>query len=288
MMSVITNPLDPVDQHDQHDQHGTVGPDPLGTGRDPEFIRRHQGLLETYASYFKPEVRGFEHLPTQGPMLVVGNHSGGATPPDMPILMTAWWRERGIDEPVYGLFHSAFLGIPGVGNVVAKAGALEAGWDGAQRALDAGASVVVYPGGDHECFRPSRDRDKIDFAGRTGFVRLALRTGVPIVPAVSCGAHDTVVVLSRGEWLVPFMPHLRLMRTKVAPIMLGFPWGISMGVPTLPLPARVTVQLGPVVDWRGHYGADAADDEALVRRLATEVTTTMQATLDQLAAERGR
>jgi 1-acyl-sn-glycerol-3-phosphate acyltransferase len=265
-----------------------VDPDPIGTGRDPEFIRRHQGLLETYASYFKPEVRGFEQVPATGPFLVVGNHSGGATPPDLPILMTAWWRERGADEPIYGLFHSAFMGLPGVGNVVRKAGALEAGWDAAERALDAGAGVVVYPGGDHEAFRPSRDRDKIDFAGRTGFIKLALRMGVPIVPAVSCGAHDTVRVLTRGERLVPFMPHLKLMRTKVAPVMLGFPWGVSMGIPTLPLPAQVTVQLGPAIDWRGHFGPEAADDPALLKRLYTEVTSIMQATLDRLAAERGR
>src|SRR3954462_15596260 len=87
----------------------------IGDERDPAFIERARPLLETYVRWFRPEVRGFEHLPTAGPFLVVGNHSGGATPPDIPVLMTAWWRERGVDEPVYGMFHSAFLSIPGVG-----------------------------------------------------------------------------------------------------------------------------------------------------------------------------
>src|SRR4051794_12408762 len=86
--------------------------------RDPAYIERVRPVLETYVRWFRPEVRGFENVPAGGPFLVVGNHSGGATPPDIPVLMTAWWRARGVDEPVYGMFHSAFLGIPGVGPVV--------------------------------------------------------------------------------------------------------------------------------------------------------------------------
>src|SRR4051794_22724328 len=215
----------------------------METARDTDFIRRAQPVLERYVSWFRPEVRGFDNLPETGPFLVVGNHSGGQTPPDLPILMTAWWRERGVEEPVYALFHSFFLSLPGVGPNVAKAGALEAGDGHAEGVLDGGGIVVVYPGGDHRAVRPWRDRNRIDFAGRSGFIRLALRTGVPIVPSVSIGAHETLVVLSRGEGLARFMPHLRLMRVKVMPVVLGPPWGISFGLPTFPLRARVTVQL---------------------------------------------
>jgi len=91
-------------------------PDPARTGRDPEFIERNLELLETFSSYFNPEVRGIDRLPAKGPFLIVGNHNGGATPPDMPILMTKWWNTRGVDEPVYGLFHSFFFNLPGVGD----------------------------------------------------------------------------------------------------------------------------------------------------------------------------
>jgi 1-acyl-sn-glycerol-3-phosphate acyltransferase len=261
-------------------------PDPAGTGRDPEFLRRNQGVLETFASYFNPDVRGLGRLPASGPFLIVGNHSGGATPPDMPVLMTEWWKQRGVEEPVYGLFHSVFINIPGVGSAVKKAGGIEADPASAERALRAGGSVVVYPGGDHEVFRPWGDRHKIDFNGRTGFIRLALRTGVPIVPAVSCGAHNSVVVLSRGDKLVRWMPHLRLMRVKVMPIMLGLPWGISFGLPTLPLPANVTVDVGEPIDLAETYGADAADEEATVRRIYADITGRMQRTMDGLVAER--
>jgi len=165
-----------------------VDPDPIGAGRDPEFLERVTPLLDVYTKWYRPDVRGFESLPAVGePFLLAGNHNGGATPPDLPILLTAWWRERGYEEPVYGLFHSFFLSLPGVGTVMSKTGALDANPVDAERALRAGAPVVVYPGGDHEAFRPWSARDTVDFAGRKGFVRLALRTGVPIVPVTIRG-----------------------------------------------------------------------------------------------------
>ena len=148
--------------------------------------------------------------------------------------------------------------------------------------------MLVYPGGDHEVFRPWTERHKIDFNGRTGFIKLALRAGVPIVPAVLCGAHNSVVVLSRGDRLVRFMPHLRLMRVKVMPIMLGLPWGISFGLPTLPMPAKVTVDVGAPIDLAAQYGSDAADDDAVVQRIYEDVTGGMQRTMDDLVAERER
>src|SRR5438132_5534977 len=263
------------------------GSDPLGAGRDPEFIRRHRGLLEAYASYFSPEVRGFEKLPERGPFLLVGNHSGGATPPDMPILSTAWWRQRGVEEPVYGLFHSFFLGLPGLRAPLTKFGAIESGWDAAEAVLRSGGIVVVYPGGDHEAFRPFNKRNEIDFNGRTGFIKLALRTGVPIVPAVTHGVQDSIVVLSRGEGLVRFMPHLKRWRLKVMPVMVGPPCGLSFGLPTLPLPAKATVQLGPPIDLSVENGPEAANDEPFVQASYTRITRGMQSTLDRLAEERG-
>ena len=257
-----------------------------GAGRDPATIERYQRLLEIYASYYRPDVRGFESLPKKGPFLVVGNHSGGATPPDMPILMTAWWRQRGVEEPVYGLFHSFFLGLPGVRDPLTKFGALEAGWDAAEAVLRDGGIVVVYPGGDHEAFRPWSKRNQIDFAGRTGFIKLALRTGVPIVPAVTHGVQDSIVVVSRGERLAQVMPHLKRWRLKVMPIMVGPPWGLSFGLPTLPLPSKATVQLGPPIDVGVENGAAAANDDAYVRACYDRITGTMQSTLDRLAADR--
>ena len=258
-----------------------------GAGRDPAFLRAARPVLELYARWFRSEVRGFERLPEAGPFLVVGNHSGGQAPPDIPVLLTAWWRERGDEEQIYALFHSFLANAPLVGPVLAKAGAVEAGNDNAEAILADGNILLVYPGGDHECFRPWRDRNRIDFAGRKGFVRLALRTGVPVVPAVSIGAHETLVVLTRGEALARLMRLDQLMRAKVMPFVIGPPFGVVPGsIPTVPLPSKITVELLEPLDWSSRHGPGAADDDDVVEECYEEVVSVMQGTLDRLAAAR--
>jgi hypothetical protein len=106
------------------------------------------------------------------------------------------------------------------------------------------------------------------------------------VPAVSCGAHNSVVVLSRGDRLVRWMPHLRLMRVKVMPVMLGFPWGISLGLPTLPLPTKTTVDVSGPIDLAERYGAQADDSDDVIKRIYDDLTSEMQHTMDRLVAER--
>jgi len=258
-----------------------------GSARDPAFLRAARPILERYVSYFRPDVRGFERLPERGPFLVVGNHSGGQMPPDLPVLLTAWWRERGEDEPVYALFHSFFLGLPGVGPVMKRAGAVEAGPAEAEAILGSGGILIDYPGGDFEVFRPWWERNRIEFGGRLGVVRLALRTGVSVVPSVSVGAHETLIVLARGERVAKLLGLDRVFRIKVIPLVLGPPFGVVPGgIPTWPLPAKITVELCPPIDWSSQYGPKAAEDEAIVRECYEELTETMQATLNRLAGER--
>jgi len=208
-------------------------------------------------------------------------------PPDLPVLLTAWWRERGEDEPVHALFHSFFLRLPGVGPVMARAGAVEAGPSNAEAILHGGGILIDYPGGDYEVFRPWWDRNRITWNDRTGVVRLALRTQVPVVPAVSVGAHETVVVLARGERVARLLGFDRRFRIKVMPLVFGPPFGVVPGgIPTWPLPAKITVELCEPIDWSARYDPEAADDEIIVRRCYRELTDTMQSALDRLAAER--
>ncbi|MGA3146870.1 MAG: lysophospholipid acyltransferase family protein [Acidimicrobiales bacterium] len=259
----------------------------VGSARDVAFLGTVRPVLERFASYFRSEVRGFDRLPERGPFLVVGNHSGGQMPPDLPVLLTAWWRERGTDEPVYALFHSFILGIPGVGSALRRSGAIDATPAGAEGILRGGGILIDYPGGDYEVFRPWWDRNHIDFGKRAGVVRLALRLQVPVVPAVSVGAHETVVVLARGEWVARRLGLDRMFRIKVMPLVFGPPFGlVPGGIPTLPLPAKITVELCEPIDWSKQYGPDAAEDDEIVRRCYDELTSTMQSVLDRLARER--
>ena len=250
--------------------------------RDEAFIESLMPYLELWSRYFDAEVTGFETLPESGPMLLVGNHSGGTIVPDTPVTLHGWYRERGIADPLLGLAFDGSFGVPGYETLMRKLGEIPASHDNALKALRAGNSVLVYPGGAKECYRPWTERNCIEFAGHRGFVRLALRAGVPVVPVVAHGGHHTTFVISRGDELAKQIGMDRF-RLSVAPIVFAVPWGVSIPVlPGVPLPAKINVELGPPLDW-SEYGPEAADDQEIVDRCYEEITTKMQLTLDRLA-----
>ena len=253
--------------------------------RDPGFISRMLPAIGWYADYFSPEVRGLGRLPATGPVLVVGNHSCLFYMPEVWITARAIMERRGVEAPLYELGHDFVFAVPGVESVVRRLGAVPAGTGEAQSALRSGACVVVYPGGDWETCRPWTQRNRIDFAGRKGFVRLALRCGIPVVPVVAHGGHHAVVVVTRGDRLARAVG-LPGVRIKVFPFLAGFPFGLaSVLTPPLPMPAQVTVEFLPALDWSGH-GPGAERDEDVVTACYDQITGALQAALDRLSAER--
>jgi len=254
-------------------------------GRDPAAIERALPWVRALTGYFTPEVRGAEHVPASGPVLVVGNHNCLFYMPDVWITAQAILARRGLDHPTYALAYDLLFGIPVVGSALRRIGVVPAGANEAEALLAEGAAVVDYPGGDWEACRPWLDRNTIDFGGRTGFVRLALRTGVPIVPVVAHGSHDAVIVASRGEAIARAIG-LGGLRIKVFPILVGPPFGLATVLnPPLPLPSSITVEFLPPVTFVGLGPADA-DDREVVGRCATEVTGAMQVALEGLRVER--
>lgn len=252
--------------------------------RDPTFLARMLPFLNAWSAYFDGQVRGFERLPAEGPMLLVGNHSGGWLVPDTGVFFAAWYRERGLGSPLIGLAFDAAFGIPGFRTLMRRIGEVPASRENAARALATGAAVLVYPGGDHEAFRPWTDRNRIDFDGRTGFVKLALRTGVPVVPVVAHGGHHSIYILTRGEWIGRLVGSQRI-RTTTFPLAWQIPWGISpIAIPGIPLPAKIVMEIGRPMDWE-RFAPEDADDPDVVRACYEEITTGMQATLDRLVAE---
>ena len=151
--------------------------------RDPGYIERHLRMIRAYTSYFSPEVRGAEHIPTEGAALLVGNHNGLFFMPDAWITALAIYNRRGAQHPAYALTYDLLLDLPKIGTSLRRIGAIRAGSHEAEQALATGGLVLDYPGGDWEACRPWTDRNTIDFGGRTGFVRLTLRTGVPVIPS---------------------------------------------------------------------------------------------------------
>lgn len=252
--------------------------------RDPDFIRRQLPAVARYTSYFTPEVRGLDRLPADGPALLVGNHSGLFYMPEVWTCGQAVLSRRGIDAPTYMLAYDFLFALPGVGPYLGRLGAVPASTSQAESALGRGACVLVYPGGDLEACRPWTQRNRVDFAGRKGFVRLALRSGVPVVPVVAHGGHHAVVVLARGDRLAR-AAGLNALRINVFPFLAGFPFGVApILMPSLPMPAHLTVEFLPALDWTAH-GPGAADDTRIVSACYQDITGRLQAALDRLAAE---
>jgi 1-acyl-sn-glycerol-3-phosphate acyltransferase len=251
--------------------------------RDPDYIRESLPRLWLLASlYFRAEVRGLGNIPEEGPVLLVGNHSGGNLTPDTGVFTLAFSTYFGVERVFHQLAHNLVLSMPFL-SFLRKYGTVAASHDNARKALRAGAAVLVYPGGDYEVHRPIWESRRIDFGGRKGFLRLALEEDVPIVPVVSIGGQETALFLSRGERLAKLLALDRLFRLKVLPISLAPPWGLNVGdmLGHLPLPAKITIEALPVIDLRREFGPDPGIDdvyEHLVRQ--------MQETLDALAAER--
>jgi len=251
-----------------------------------EFMRRLVPKMEAFTRYFDAEVRGIERVP-QSPVLVIGNHSGGVITPDTSALYVAWYRSRGFDDPLMGMAFDGIFAVPKWGELMRKIGQMPASMDNAQSALEDGRSVLLYPGGSYEVFRPWKDRNRIVFNERKGFIRLALQTGVPVVPVVGHGGHETTIVLARGERFAKLLGTDKV-RMDGAPLLFQVPWGVSVpAAPGVPLPAKITMQVCEPLDW-SRFGPEDADDPEVLEQCYQEITSLMQTTLDALAIENPR
>jgi 1-acyl-sn-glycerol-3-phosphate acyltransferase len=251
--------------------------------RDPDFIRDRLPLMWLVASlWYRGEVRGLGNIPDSGPVLLVGNHSGGNMTPDTIIFTLAFSTYFGVERHFYQLAHNLVLSMPTLGSL-RKFGTVAASPENSEKALESGAALLVYPGGDYEVHRPSWQRNRVDFGNREGFIRLALDQNVPIVPVVSIGGQETALFLSRGERLARLLALDRMFRLKVLPISLAVPWGLNIGdmLGHLPLPAKITIETLPAIDLRAEFGPDPD-----VREIYDHIQRLMQDTLDALAAER--
>lgn len=254
--------------------------------RDPKVLERFADIAGPLLwKWFRPRVRGLDNIPDRG-ALYVCNHNGGFMTPDTWILAVALVRERGPDDVPYALAHQVVMRARITNMTLPAMGAIAANPENAHRVFEAGRKVLVYPGGDLDAFRPSRDRGRIVFGPRRGYVRLALREGVPIIPVVSAGSHDVWWVVSDGRWLSRLLHTHRFLRTDVLPITVSVPWGLTVGAPPfIPLPVRVFMDvLEPICFERS--GPEAADDESYVEECHQRVLHAMQLALDQLMEER--
>lgn len=284
-IALITEPDGPptaVEEAADAAPHSEAFVDQRDLGAIDRFLDTIEGPL---TKWFRPMVRGMDRIPG-GPALMVANHNGGVLMPDLWMLGAAMRAARGSAQLPYALVHDAALDAPVIGPAVRALGAVRASHDGADALFRAGKKVLVFPGGDVENLRPFADRDRIVFGPRRGYVRLAIRHGVPISPVVTSGAHSGMIVLDDGQKIARALGFTKL-RIHVCPTVITIPWGVTIGFPPpyLPLPVRTYIEaLAPITFAR--KGQAAADDDAYVEQCHQEVVRRMQVALSRLSAER--
>ena len=259
------------------------GADPFDL-RDPDYIERTLPAVRLWSKhYFRADVRGLEHIPAEGPVLLVGNHSGGTVIADTFVFSQAFYDRFGPERAFHQLAHDLVFKMAGLRVLLQRYGTVPASPANMGRALRRNAALLVYPGGDHETFRPSWESDQVDFAHRTGFLELALKHDVPIIPVVSIGGQETALFLGQGKRLARAFQLNRLMRLKVFPAALGPPFGATiLDLPLrFPLPAKISIRVLKPIELRDRLGSRPDVEEAY-----TLVTSTMQRTLTRLGNER--
>jgi 1-acyl-sn-glycerol-3-phosphate acyltransferase len=239
--------------------------------------------------YFRLETSGWERLPEETSLLI-GNHSGGSLTMDAWTFVFDWWRRFGTERVLHPTAHDVLMAAPGLGDYFRQCGVIPASRQGVSAALSSGCDVIIWPGGDVDAMRNWRKRDEAVLGGRKGFVRQAIRSGVPIVPVASIGGHDTAFVVSEGRWIANGLDRVSGLKSKLRgtrmPIVLGVPFGLTIEtIPThLPLPAKIRTELLDPI----HVDNDPerVNDREYVDSVYLEVTSAIQAGMDRLATQR--
>jgi 1-acyl-sn-glycerol-3-phosphate acyltransferase len=254
-------------------------------GPDWEFMERQKYLWNPLMDYwFRMEVEGWEKIP-EPPVLFIGIHSGAPFVWDAWTVGVQWWRRFGSSRPLHGTAHDALMALPAVGGYFRRMGVLPAAPDSISAALAAGHDVALWPGGEVDSLRPWTKRDEAILAGRMGFIRLAIRSGVPIVPISTVGGPDSMPVLAGGRRLAKVLALDKIARLKRFPIAVQVPWGVSPALlPELPLPTKIRTAFQDPIDVGSD--PDLAEDRDHVEARYNEVRASIQRGMDALARRR--
>ena len=231
--------------------------------------------------YFDLDVRGWDNVPA-APTMVVMNHSGGTTIPDIWGFGVSWYRHFGVERPLHFAAHDMILATAATRRYFGSRGVIRGSRHVARGVLDSWRrDLMVMPGGDVETWRPFHRRYEVRFGGRVGYAVTALRCGVPVVPVAHAGAHETLIVLNDGQWLARALGLKRLTRASIWPLHLSLPWGLAFGPwPHIPIPARLRYRIGAPIRLAGGPIDDPPAD--LVSELDARVRSSVQAELDAL------
>lgn len=227
-------------------------------GMDPALVLAIRPFFQfLYHSYFRVETDGIKNIPEKGRALIVANHSGGV-PFDGVMLGMAVYNEHPSSRNVRFLVEDFVYHFPFLGTFISRTGGIRACPENAEKLLAAGNLVAVFPEGIKGIGKLYRDKYKLFRFGRGGYVRIAIKTRTPIIPAAIIGAEETYPIITKTTLLakplgIPYFPV-----TPTFPI-LG-PLGL------IPLPSRWHIVFGRPIDC-GKYKPESAENDLLVHRI---------------------
>ena len=187
-----------------------------------------------YSKWFRAEWEGLEKVPTDGGALLVANHAG-AIPSDAPVIMHGI--EKELERPVYGMADYFFRTVPVVGTLWARAGGVSARPANAYRLLKEQQQLaLVFPEGTKGPSKSFTDRYQLRRFGRGGFVEIAMRAGVPVIPIAVVGSEEAMPIVLRLPSVakalrVPYVP-------VTANVLTMGPLGVI-----LPFPAKFKLRV---------------------------------------------
>ncbi len=277
---IAGSPKTPSDGAENGVREGLNGP-------DPTLMRAQAPLWNAIMDrYFRLEIDGWSRIPDT-PCLLIGVHSGGPLTMDAWTVVLAWWRHFEEQRSIHGTAHDVLMAAPGLGRYFRRMGTIVPSRENIAAAFSKGDDVILWPGGEVDSYRSWTKRDRAILGGRTGFIRLALREQVPIVPVATVGGHDTLFVLSEGRGLAKALRFKKLLRSDVAPITLGVPFGITLHVTPfqhVPLPSKIRTEfLDPI-----HLDTDPdrENDNEYVKEMYEKIESSIQSGMDRLAKKR--
>jgi 1-acyl-sn-glycerol-3-phosphate acyltransferase len=245
-------------------------------GHDPAFLERAAPLLEfLYSRYFRVRTLGIEHVPSDGPALIVANHSGGI-PYDGAMLIYGMFRDHPGHRRLRTLVANFAFRSPWMVNVVARIGGVRASTETAMPLLAQGALVGVFPEGLKGVGKMFRERYRLDRFGRGGFVRLARKANVPIIPVAIVGAEEIHPILGKITSLA------ELTGVPYIPITPTFPLLGPLGL--LPVPTKWTIRFGAPIHCR-NGSSDGVDPDGGDDDLTVQVAEKVRRSIDGMIAE---
>jgi 1-acyl-sn-glycerol-3-phosphate acyltransferase len=253
----------------------TIGHRP--TDRDLEAARV---LLAPWRWLTAPKFLGFEHVPRDRPFLLAGNHTLMAVL-DAPLLMLEiHHRLRVAVRPIGDHLH---FGVPLWRDLIARFGVVDGTRENVRALMRAGESLLVFPGGAREVFKRRGEKYRLMWGGRTGFARLAIEHGYPIVPFSAVGAEDVFDILIDADDMRRG-PLGRLVR-RLAPRDDAIPPVVrGVGLTALPRPERFYFRFAPPVDTAGRRTDTASDADC--RAVRDAVRDAVEEGINLLLVER--